>query len=90
MRRIQQNDGSDPIVCNPAAVEAIPKIRSVANQEPYLRTLNTRGIEAEGSSTHVRYERERRNIERGLYRELSRYYPRSKGAWTRPLLLSER
>lgn len=64
------------------------KTHEVVNQE--FRLLRTETEEKEATSKHARAERDRRKVERKLYQELSRFYSRPKGLWTRPKLLSKR
>lgn len=71
-------------------MEVIQTVRQVIYQEPRLRGVKTEEAEAEEEqemSEAARTERERRSAERNLYQELSRYYPRSRGLWTRTQLL---
>jgi hypothetical protein len=86
--RIQRNYAPDTIGCNLVAVEMIPTVRQVVNQEPCLLRREVKYTEPE--SSNALEERERRNVERDHYQELSRYYPlaRDQRAWTRPLLLA--
>ena len=86
MHCIQPNDTPDLVECNTAAVEVIPTIREMVNEEPYLLVTKT----IEKSVSHpADMERERRNTERQLYQELSKYYPRGQRPWARSTLLWE-
>lgn len=75
------------IGCTPVAVEIIPTIRQVVYQEHHLFVIEA--DEGKPRSKHAKKERERRNTVRGMFQELSRYYPRVKGLWRRHELLSE-
>jgi hypothetical protein len=77
------------IGCNAVAVKVISSVREVANDEPCLLVTKVKE-EADVKSGEARLERERRSVERGLYQELSRYYPRANGLWNRRQLLSQR
>ena len=70
-----------------AAVEVIPTIRPVVNQDPLLQ--KARRKETEAVSKYARIERGRRSSERTLCEELSRYYARENGAWSRSELIAE-
>ncbi|KAF9782796.1 hypothetical protein BJ322DRAFT_1072649 [Thelephora terrestris] len=69
-----------------AAVEAIQTIRPALNQEPYL--AKTALKREQPLSTKAEKERGRRTVERGLYKELSRMYPRGPKPWLRHELLA--
>jgi hypothetical protein len=73
--------------CNAAALEVVATIHEVVNKEPHL--VMTKTADGGKTSGSAMGERDRRNIEGELYRELSRYYPRVLGAWTHQKLLSE-
>lgn len=60
----------------------------MVNPEPCLMTTET--SETEPPNKVAKQMREQRVIERGLLQELSMYYARSEGFWTRPQLLSTR
>ena len=85
---IGENGVPDSIDCNAVAVEIIPKIRPLVYLQPRLRTAPSTRT-SEGSN--AKEERERRNLERRSFQELSRYYLLPVGrrkAWDRPKLLS--
>ena len=86
---ISQNDGPDLTDCGTVAVGIIPQIRSVVNPEPCLRG-EPAGDRPEAGTKNADEEFERRNAERRLLQELSRYYAlqRGKKPWTRLSLLS--
>ena len=86
MHHTQRNGAPDLIGCDLVAAEAIGSVRGVVNEQPCL--LITNGKDPGAASEGARKERERRSAERGLFQKLSRYYPREKGVWTRPQLLS--
>jgi hypothetical protein len=70
--------------------KVIPTVRKVVNEEPLLYQfdhMKSKREENDPVSTSAARERERREGERRLYEELSRYYPRGKGKWRRPELL---
>ena len=73
---------------NPDILEIIPKIRSAVCQHPRLFVKGGRNPCADNSRRAVK-ERKRRESERTLFGELSRYYqlPPNKKMWTRPPLL---
>lgn len=75
--------------CNAAGLEAVSKIREVVYQEPHPVVVETTGEEL--VSKYAGKERDRRNTERGLYQELSRYLRVDTGYyWTRPGVLANR
>jgi hypothetical protein len=84
---ISRNDAPDPINCNAVAAEIIPMIRPSVYPEPCL--LTGAGKRTAEGSKNADDEFDRRNVERELYQELSRYYPLGRRkAWARrPLLL---
>ena len=88
---ISWNDVPDLIDCDVVAIEIIPTIRPLVYLEPCLITSPVEPGKriAEGSKT-ADNEFKRRNVERALYQELSRYYPLGPGQkeWGRPNLLS--
>ena len=59
----------------------------MVNQKPILAKGETQGKEQ--PKQRAQRERIRRDEERGYLEELSRYYPRASGVWTRPTLLTE-
>lgn len=86
-RRIQRNDASDTIGSDSVAVDVIPTIRQVVYHEPSL--FMVRAKQGERNSKGAEKERNRRNVRRGLFQELSRYYLCLSGSWTRAKLLSK-
>lgn len=83
-------DATDTIKYNQVAVEVVPTIRQVEYREPRLRVIETEESEEEEEVPEVaQIEWERRSTECSLYQELSRYYPRAKGLWSRGQLLAE-
>lgn len=83
------NDAPDQIDCNAAAVKIIPTIRTRVYLEHRLKKGT--GVRTVTNSKSANDEFERRNVERRLYRELSRYYQlgRKQKLWARPPLLSK-
>ena len=80
------NDAPDTIGCNSAAVEIIGKDRLPFYIVPRLKKGH--GKQTAGGSKKAKEEFERRNVERGLYRQLSQYYELPDGeVWKRPPLL---
>ena len=61
----------------------------VVNQMPKLRVGQKKGG-TELSGWRVKKERNRRDFERRMYQELSRYYWLETGQWTTPKLLRRR
>ena len=57
------------------------------HKEPYLKLTGVKD-DTDALSRHMRTERERRTTERGLYQELTKYYPRESRLWTIPGILS--
>jgi hypothetical protein len=99
VHHIQQNDTPDVIGCDAAVVEFIPTIRRVVYQEPHLKTKRRKetnnvpeggnaGRELERRKERAKEERERRDEERRLLGELSRYYLRPEGKWPHVNLIS--
>ena len=84
---ISQNDGPDVTYHGTVAVGIIPQIRSAVYLEPCLRGGS--GERTEAGSKNADEEFERRNVERRLLQELSRYYPlkQDKRTWARPSLM---
>ena len=70
------------------AVRFIRVIQQLVNQEPRLLTTQWKRTAAGSRSADGEFER--RDEERRLFQELSKYYPleRYQSAWTRALLLS--
>ncbi|KAF9786780.1 hypothetical protein BJ322DRAFT_674428 [Thelephora terrestris] len=68
------------------AVQVISSIRPVVSETPYLAKTATKDTEAPTGS--AKKERNRRLVERELYEELSRHYPRGPKPWARPQLLA--
>ena len=87
---MKRNDAPDAPDRNADVLEIVPVIRSVVYQHPQL-TKGEWNPSQEGSESAMREQR-RRNIDRGHFRELSRYYqlPLGKRAWGRPVLLRKR
>ena len=83
-----RNDAPNLIDCDVVAAEIIPTIRPLESLEPCL--LTGRGRRTVAGSRNADDEFERRNVERRLLQELSRYYPLEQGqnAWSRSSLLS--
>ena len=94
MHDVRRNDTYDLIECGAVAAKFISTIRQVVNQEPCLLTHARGGIGGRGDvkmiSKGAKRQRERWILEQDLYQKLSRYYPRTKGGWTRGELLSKR
>ena len=86
--RILRNNAPDPIDCHVVAVPIIQVIRPLVNQEP--RLLTRHGKRTATGSKNADGEFERRNEERRLFQELSRYYPpgQDQSAWARQSLFS--
>jgi hypothetical protein len=63
----------------------IQTIRWVVNQEPLLYATKTKDTEA--VTFHAKVVRGQRRALRVLFQELSRYYERTAGVWTRAELL---
>ncbi|KAF9779824.1 hypothetical protein BJ322DRAFT_1221299 [Thelephora terrestris] len=86
-----QNDAPNPVGCNSGVVGYIPTVRPAVYQLPRLATGSTEPLPE--SSKRARNERMRRDAERRLYRELSRYYQlggnSGEKVWTRLPLLME-
>ena len=59
----------------------------MVNREPILAKGESKGTEK--PKGRAQKERIRRDEERVYLEELSRYYPRASGLWTRPTLLTE-
>ena len=76
---------------NAVAVGLMPRIRPVVYQEPRLFTMGDNPAPDTGSARGPKRKREweRRELERTLLRELSRYYWRERGEWKRPPLLKK-
>lgn len=81
------NDAPDPVGCKTAAVEVMPRIRPAVSQKSQLFTKETKDIAT--VSGRARAHRERRDAERVLYDELSRYYPAPGRVWGKEKLLTE-
>lgn len=79
----------NPIDCDAVAVEIIPTIRSPVYLEPCLLIGPTaQGKRTAEGSKDADDEYERRNVERKLFQELSRYYPLGgQPVWSCPKLL---
>ena len=73
-----------------AALEAIRTLRSPLYREPWIQ--KSKLGEGEPTTKAARDERHRRAVERRLYEQFSRYYPRGRLKWERMklLLLGER
>lgn len=84
---IRPNDSPDPIECFVGALEVIEMIHGAVNEEPVL--FETGRSKNGVASEPAELERGRRGVHRGLYRKLSKYYPRTKGLWTQPGLLKK-
>ena len=82
--RNERNDAPDKIA---AAVEVIPTVRPKVNSEPLLYGSKTK--ESEAVSKYAKIERARRAHEGSLCEELSKYYAREKGLWSRSALIAE-
>ena len=63
-------------------------MHQVVNEGPHLLMTETKDDDGPISKA-AKKERGRRAVERRLYEQLSRHYPRAKGVWTRPELLSK-
>ena len=87
---MEQNDAPDPAGYNAAGVEAISKNRDVVHQEPCLLVLPREASEPAPAS-QAEVGRKRRDTLRGLFQELSRYYPLDgkKPYWMCPGLLAK-
>ena len=81
------NDAPELIDCNAVAAEIIPTIRPQVYLEHRLK--KGRGVRTAKGTKSADDEFERRNMERSLYQELSRYYPLGckRELWARPSLL---
>ena len=88
IHHISRSDTPDPIDRNAVAAENIWAIRTLVYLEPRLHKGH--GERTVTDSAHADGEVKRRNVERGLYQDISRYYPLSQNqsAWARPSLLS--
>ena len=84
---IPRNYATDLIDCDAAAVEIIPTIRPLVNQKPCL--LTKKGKRTTPGLKYANEEFERRNEERRLFQQLSRYYllRQDRYSWTRSPLL---
>ena len=84
---ISRSDVVDQVDCDPAALDVISTIREVVYPESRLCKGHSR-LTAEGSKNADR-DRERRKRERGLFEDLSQYYPvgQRQDKWTRSSLL---
>ena len=71
---------------DPAAIKAISTIKGMKSKP---RLIIGEAKDDEAVSEAARKERIRRGTERDLYQDLSRYYPRDQGMWSRPKLLSK-
>ena len=82
------DDVPDQIGCDTGAVKIVRKIREPTYKVHCLRKGKSGGQPKKGSKS-AKDEYERRNVERELYRELSRYYKLEVGqkVWARPPLL---
>ena len=80
---IRHNDGTDPSGCNAVAVEEVKKIREVKTKEATLSVRRRKDAEVQTKSAE--HERAGRTSERGLFRELSKYYLLEEGqkGWSR-------
>ena len=85
---ISRNDAPDQIDCNAVAVENISAIRPLVYLESRLHMGH--GKRTATGSRHANGEFERRDAERRLFQDLSRYYPlgQDQSTWARPSLLS--
>jgi len=72
---------------NTVALEVIPTLRPIVNPEPCL--FIKEGARTEPRSKSAKEERKRRDDERTLLKEFSRYYPlaQDQKTWGRPKLL---
>ena len=87
----KQNDAPDLVVHDPEAVDYIPNVRVPVSQHPHLVKGGTKP--SPGSSERAKKEQRRRDRERSLFEELSRYYQLDSDSrrveWERPSLLKE-
>lgn len=79
----------DPVGLNTVAVDVVPSIRELACQEP--RLYMKKGKLKPYSESPGEDERRKRDLQRKLLMDLSRYYPleRSNDEWTRAALLKK-
>ena len=90
MHCIQRSDTPDPIECDTAALEVMPKAREVVNEGPRLAVKKLRTTKP-AATERERTTRDRMRINRELFQELSRYYHRQTGGmWTKSELLAKR
>lgn len=87
---LMEPDDAPNIGCDAEVLEYIKTIRQGVYPSPCLKTGNVRPC-PEGSTRHSINEWKRRNAERTLMAELSRFYQRrpQDRFWNRPLLLKE-
>lgn len=78
----------DLVNCNAVAVSFVQIMRDVVYQHPRLFAGGGVDRDPEGSNA-AKKEQRKRDRERKLFEELSRYYPLERGRteWRRPLLL---
>ena len=87
----KQNGAPDLVVHDPEVVDYIPNVRVAVSQHPRLAMGSTKPLP--NSSERAKKEQRRRDGERTLFEELSRYYQLDSESrqveWERPSLLKE-